>query len=161
VYPSIYVIFIEIVLYKNRLSGGSVIKGERMNAMSETKQEFVDPTSNRDNRLAQDVHADYQTELQDESIANIEHKDGASGTDSSANTIDEETAVVIDDKENPSSCHEKVWNLWCQAYEKYSFLILVVIAVLFAKAYPPLGAIYLAPQITSSWIAVIFIFGMY
>jgi len=129
-----------------------------MNAMSETKQEFVDPTSNRDNHLAQDVHADYQTELQDGSIANIEHKDGASGTDASANTIDEETAVVIDDKENPSSCHEKVWNLWCQAYEKYSFLILVVIAVLFAKAYPPLGAIYLAPQITSSWIAVIFIF---
>jgi len=33
-------------------------------------------------------------------------------------------------------------------------------AVCLAKAYPPLGAIYVAPQITSTWIAVIFIFAL-
>jgi hypothetical protein len=41
------------------------------------------------------------------------------------------------------------------------FLILAVIAILLAKAYPPLGAEYLQPQITAKWIAVIFIFGAF
>jgi sodium/bile acid cotransporter 7 len=40
-------------------------------------------------------------------------------------------------------------------------VVMVVIALLLAKAYPPLGADYLQPQITSTWIAVIFIFGAY
>lgn len=39
-----------------------------------------------------------------------------------------------------------------------SFLILVIAAILLAYAYPPIGAIYLAPQITATWIAVMFIF---
>ncbi|GKY93560.1 hypothetical protein MPSEU_000323400 [Mayamaea pseudoterrestris] len=43
-------------------------------------------------------------------------------------------------------------------YWTYEFLILAVIAILLARAYPPLGAIYLAPQITSTWIAVFIIF---
>jgi len=58
-------------------------------------------------------------------------------------------------------CHKKLWNLWCATFEKYSLLILIAMAVSLAKAYPPLGAKYLAPQITSTWIAVMFIFGMY
>ena len=41
------------------------------------------------------------------------------------------------------------------------FLILAVVAILLAKAYPSLGADYLQPQITSKWIAVIFIFGAF
>ena len=43
-------------------------------------------------------------------------------------------------------------------YWTYEFLILAVIAILLARAYPPLGATYLAPQITSTWIAVFVIF---
>ena len=43
-------------------------------------------------------------------------------------------------------------------YGTHSFLIKAIILVLLAYAYPPLGAIYLAPQITATWIAVIFIF---
>ena len=43
-------------------------------------------------------------------------------------------------------------------YHQNSFLILVTCAILLAYAYPPLGAIYVAPQITATWIAVIFIF---
>ena len=43
-------------------------------------------------------------------------------------------------------------------YRSNSFLINIVIAIFLAYLYPPLGAIYLAPQITASWIAVIIIF---
>lgn len=39
-------------------------------------------------------------------------------------------------------------------------LLSQVIVILLAYAYPPIGAIYLAPQITATWIAVIFIFIM-
>jgi len=44
-------------------------------------------------------------------------------------------------------------------YGTHTFLIHVIIGILIAKAYPPLGGIYLAPQITATWVAVIFIFG--
>ncbi len=43
-------------------------------------------------------------------------------------------------------------------YHQNSFLILVTCAILLAYAYPPLGATYVAPKITATWIAVIFIF---
>lgn len=46
----------------------------------------------------------------------------------------------------------------CGFYKKNSFLILVAIAILLAYAYPPIGAKYLAPNITATWIAVIVIF---
>jgi len=47
---------------------------------------------------------------------------------------------------------------WSKFYWQNSFLILVVLAILLALAYPPLGADYLQPQVTATWIAVIFIF---
>jgi len=43
-------------------------------------------------------------------------------------------------------------------YWQNEFLILVVIVILLAKAYPPLGAQYLAQEITAGWIAVMIIF---
>eukprot|EP00537_Pseudo-nitzschia_pungens_P018779 CAMPEP_0172408862 /NCGR_PEP_ID=MMETSP1061-20121228/76070_1 /TAXON_ID=37318 /ORGANISM="Pseudo-nitzschia pungens, Strain cf. pungens" /LENGTH=591 /DNA_ID=CAMNT_0013145005 /DNA_START=560 /DNA_END=2335 /DNA_ORIENTATION=- len=43
-------------------------------------------------------------------------------------------------------------------YWKNEFLALILLAILVAKAYPPLGAIHLVPKITSTWIAVMFIF---
>ena len=43
-------------------------------------------------------------------------------------------------------------------YWKYDFLILLIVVVLLAKAYPPLGASYVAPKITATWIAVMYIF---
>jgi hypothetical protein len=39
------------------------------------------------------------------------------------------------------------------------FLVLVVLVILLAKAYPDLGARHVQPQITATWIAVIYIFG--
>lgn len=63
-----------------------------------------------------------------------------------------------------SSSHTKKWN--CKSIirrtrtylHKYSFLILITLAILLAYIYPPLGAHYLASNITSDWIAVILIF---
>lgn len=43
-------------------------------------------------------------------------------------------------------------------YGRYEFLILLIVVVLLARAYPPLGAKYLAPKITATWIAVWYIF---
>jgi hypothetical protein len=46
-------------------------------------------------------------------------------------------------------------------YRTHEFLILVAIAIILAKTYPEGGAIYLAPSITSSWIAVMITFREY
>lgn len=45
-------------------------------------------------------------------------------------------------------------------YWKQEFLILVVLAIPLAKAYPKLGAEYLYPEITATWLAVSYIFFM-
>ena len=72
----------------------------------------------------------------------------------------------IDNKEQAEEitnkpCHKRVWEWWCDLYATHSFLIGIIIVILIAKAYPPLGAIYLYPQITATWIAVMFIFGKF
>jgi hypothetical protein len=46
----------------------------------------------------------------------------------------------------------------CKIYSQYEFLILIVVGICIARAYPPLGAEYLQPEITATWVAVIFIF---
>lgn len=56
--------------------------------------------------------------------------------------------------------YKRLYHKWLKIYHKNSFLILVSLAILFAYAYPPLGATYVAPHITATWIAVIFIFLM-
>ena len=54
--------------------------------------------------------------------------------------------------------HKRIWSKCKSIYGTHSFLIKALILILLAFAYPPLGATYLAPQITATWIAVIFIF---
>jgi sodium/bile acid cotransporter 7 len=61
---------------------------------------------------------------------------------------------------SPQPLHKRVYRRWVKFYHQNSFLVLVCLAFLLAYAYPPLGAIYLQPQITAKWIAVIFIFLM-
>jgi len=52
--------------------------------------------------------------------------------------------------------------VFCECLKNFywtnEFLILIVVVILLALAYPPIGAIYLAPQITATWIAVMIIF---
>jgi len=52
----------------------------------------------------------------------------------------------------------RFWKTFVAFYVMNEFLILVIAVILLAKAYPPLGVVYVAPQITATWIAVIFIF---
>jgi sodium/bile acid cotransporter 7 len=79
----------------------------------------------------------------------------------------EQPAEAVDNQEEgngddpPTSLCRRIWNRWWVFYSHNDFVIMVVIAILLAKAYPPLGAEYLQPQITSTWIAVIFIFRTY
>jgi len=55
--------------------------------------------------------------------------------------------------EPPTRCRRLIDFYW-----QNEFLILVVLVILLAKAYPPLGDQYLAQKITAGWIAVIVIF---
>ena len=57
-----------------------------------------------------------------------------------------------------SSGHARIF-LTCQStFSKNSFLISIGVAILLAYAYPPLGAVFLAPKIMCDWVAVILIF---
>lgn len=56
------------------------------------------------------------------------------------------------------SWYTSLWKRFVTFYWDNEFLILVVLSICLAKAYPPLGADYLAKEITASWIAVIIIF---
>jgi sodium/bile acid cotransporter 7 len=70
--------------------------------------------------------------------------------------IQAEAAAAEPDEE--LSCLQTYWKKLAAFYFTYEFLVLVVLVILLARAYPPLGATYLAPQITATWIAVVFIF---
>eukprot|EP00522_Entomoneis_paludosa_P010507 CAMPEP_0172447304 /NCGR_PEP_ID=MMETSP1065-20121228/6634_1 /TAXON_ID=265537 /ORGANISM="Amphiprora paludosa, Strain CCMP125" /LENGTH=423 /DNA_ID=CAMNT_0013198567 /DNA_START=174 /DNA_END=1445 /DNA_ORIENTATION=+ len=66
------------------------------------------------------------------------------------------TTTPHDDKPSPPSFTARL----CDFYWQNEFLILVICAICLARAYPPLGAEYLAPDITATWIAVCIIFVM-
>jgi uncharacterized membrane protein len=77
------------------------------------------------------------------------------------------TPVVVASAENAdANQHESnsksAWSKRLfEIYEEYEILILFIVVILLAKAYPQLGAVYLAPHITATWIAVVFIFRKY
>ena len=117
------------------------------------------------------VHSMSTLEQQQKDHAGNNDKDnkGANGNyDTFDENLDTKNLEIIDENGNeaepeqqsapPPPCHKRLYQKWQAIYAKNSFLILVVIAILLAYAYPPLGATYLAPQITATWIAVMFIF---
>lgn len=72
-------------------------------------------------------------------------------------TLDKSQAAAAEAK---LPLYQRLYHKWLKIYHKNSFLILVSLGILLAYAYPPLGATYVAPHITATWIAVIFIFLM-
>jgi sodium/bile acid cotransporter 7 len=72
------------------------------------------------------------------------------------------TFVGKGDKEEPEDVGfcRRATNRLIEFYWTNEFLILVVVAIALAKVYPPLGADYLQPDITATWLAVCFIFLM-
>lgn len=77
-------------------------------------------------------------------------------------TANEKTKLIHDsgggaeEEEKPSGCKAMLVDF----YDTNHFLIKAILAIIFAKLYPPLGAEYLQPQITAQWMAVMFIFCM-
>ena len=60
--------------------------------------------------------------------------------------------------QNEELWHHRAWK-WARLFtQENDFLILILVSIALAKAYPPLGATYLQPHITATWIAVIIIF---
>ncbi len=78
-------------------------------------------------------------------------------TDNAVATDSAQTAET----EASEGCITKFGKRSISFYHANEFLILVVLAILLAKAYPPLGKVYVAPQITATWIAVIIIFSKF
>ena len=81
-------------------------------------------------------------------------------------TLEKATRLLPPAEENSSSdnttpptpIYQRIWTICCNIYGTHSFLIKALVLILLAFAYPPLGAIYFVPEITATWIAVIFIF---
>ena len=71
---------------------------------------------------------------------------------------DPENDVGEEEPEPEPTCYEKAKEQFWATYTKYEIVILVISSILVAKAYPKLGAVYVYPQVTSSWIAVMLIF---
>ena len=57
-----------------------------------------------------------------------------------------------------NNCLERVVGSLHRIYRTNEFVILIIVSIILAKAYPPLGAKHVYPRITSSWIVVVFIF---
>ena len=144
--------------------------------------------SDNDNKNANDGHTSMPVGLSVHSMSTLEQQQtdhagagnhdnkGANGNGNydtfDENPDDNKNLEIIDENDNAPEpepepeqqeqstppCHKRLYQKWQSIYTKHSFLILVIIAILLAYAYPPLGATYLAPQITATWIAVMFIF---
>jgi hypothetical protein len=69
------------------------------------------------------------------------------------------TETASQQEEAEQSKGQRCWTRFLAIYNEYEFLILMILVILLAKAYPPLGAEHFAPHISATWIAVIFIFG--
>jgi len=81
------------------------------------------------------------------------------------NNSNDDEATFSDDKEGTTTTtttndepNKNIIQRLYTFYERNSFLIRVVIVTLIASVYPPLGAKYVARQITATYIAVIIIF---
>lgn len=57
-----------------------------------------------------------------------------------------------------SSTSATAWSSLRSIYAAYDFPIHILLALVAGKIYPPLGAIYVHPEITATWLAVIVIF---
>ena len=64
----------------------------------------------------------------------------------------------LGDHNNDKSCFQQTCQWLNNVYQTYEIVILVIIAILIARAYPIIGAVYVQPKVTSSYIAVMLIF---
>jgi len=62
--------------------------------------------------------------------------------------------------ENEEGCLALACEPIINFYKANALLFGIIFAILLAYIYPPLGAIYFFPEITATWVAVVFIFVM-
>ena len=67
-------------------------------------------------------------------------------------------SLDVDESETDQEPPPSIWTRVGRIYTTNEFVILVLVSILLARAYPPLGARYLAPKITAGWIYVCIIF---
>jgi len=91
----------------------------------------------------------------DENISPSENADESNPT---LQATDQESTSKAEIEESPKSCMRKVWTLFVKFLNDNSFVVEIIAVIILAYIYPPLGAEYLAPQVTASWIAVVLIF---
>eukprot|EP00584_Thalassiosira_punctigera_P024719 CAMPEP_0172553542 /NCGR_PEP_ID=MMETSP1067-20121228/51267_1 /TAXON_ID=265564 ORGANISM="Thalassiosira punctigera, Strain Tpunct2005C2" /NCGR_SAMPLE_ID=MMETSP1067 /ASSEMBLY_ACC=CAM_ASM_000444 /LENGTH=420 /DNA_ID=CAMNT_0013341749 /DNA_START=95 /DNA_END=1357 /DNA_ORIENTATION=+ len=63
------------------------------------------------------------------------------------------------ERKNAPFCSAQT-NALLNLYEDNRFVVHIALAIGLAKLYPPIGAVYLLPNITATWLAVVFIFAM-
>lgn len=81
----------------------------------------------------------------------------ADGDATNSTPVEESQGDDVAEEEEPSESPSWPRRV-LQFYWKHKFILLVAFGILMAKAYPKLGAVYLQPEITASWIAVCLIF---
>ncbi|KAG7340922.1 Na+ dependent transporter [Nitzschia inconspicua] len=136
------------------------------------QQQQQQQCDDRTNKNEQDEELRLQQEKKEQQISQQENKKKKRSTRMSSfmfwsanlypSMNQEEDNDDEENDKNNTSLSQSPYHRCCtkllQVYNQYEFLILIILAICLARAYPPLGAEYLQPQITSSWIAVIFIF---
>jgi len=90
---------------------------------------------------------------------NISPSENADESNPALQATDQESTSKAEIEESPKSCMRKVWTLFVKFLNDNSFVVEIIAVIILAYIYPPLGAEYLAPQVTASWIAVVLIFG--
>jgi hypothetical protein len=82
-----------------------------------------------------------------------EEKDGPSDAAATPLNVNISANESADDA-SPLSVKDRV----TKAFWENDFLFLVIVSICVARAYPPLGAEYVYPDITATWVAVMLIF---
>jgi solute carrier family 10 (sodium/bile acid cotransporter), member 7 len=114
--------------------------------------ELATPTTTTDAMSIVSLKLDMPPVLEsDGSEADSEMSLSPVNSDSDNDTVQDKTE---EDEQQPTSWGRR----FCDFYTKQEFLILVVLAIPLARAYPQLGAYYLHPKYTATWLAVSFIF---
>ena len=91
-----------------------------------------------------DLHHDHQVQLQQQELVK-QHKTTMKNN-------------INDKSRNKKLSIKEILYILEKLFNKYHIIILITIAILLARVYPPLGATYVLPHVTSSWIAVMEIF---
>jgi len=88
-------------------------------------------------------------------ISRVGHNASVAPVDENPEDGKGDNLVEVDEKSVSRTWRDRLLAFYWQN----DFLILVILAISLARAYPDLGAVYVAPHITATWVAVILIFG--